>query len=176
MRSDAGPKPSGLCPDGVRMPLTQLTAMARKPLTFRALDPYDADDEDADAWHEALVEAYRRGREAYRMAYRGYCQTRLYRRLRDRVRRAAGGVCQRCGVKHKEMHLHHLHYLTVGKERLHDVRYVCRPCHDMVTQGDRTPIPPSAAQRASQRAAHEQSAPPVPARPTVIRRPSTATP
>ncbi len=128
-------------------------------------------DEQKDPWHHALRHAWEHSRDGYRAAYRAYCKSPEYRRFRAQLRKVTGGVCQRCGAKRREMHIHHLHYLTVGKERLHDVRYLCKPCHDAVGEpGNREVIPPCPAQKESARAAHAALEAQAPPKPTGVRR------
>jgi 5-methylcytosine-specific restriction endonuclease McrA len=118
---------------------------------------YTHHHENHESWHRELRAAWEHSKGAYRAAYRAYCASPEYRRFRARLRKVTLGLCQRCNQKHKEMHIHHLHYLTVGKERLHDVRYLCKPCHDAVgVKGNREVIPPCPAQRESARQAHAE--------------------
>lgn len=63
-----------------------------------------------------------------RAAYRSYLRSPAWRKLRDRVRARSGGVCERCG-RRPMVHVHHLTYERIFKERLMDLLAVCRPCH-----------------------------------------------
>ena len=40
----------------------------------------------------------------------------------------AGGCCQDCGA-HRNLHVHHKHYRTLGEERYSDVEVLCQSCH-----------------------------------------------
>lgn len=75
----------------------------------------DREEESADFWR----------RHAAALA------SEHWRRLRDKVARRCGGVCEGCGDR-PARHLHHLTYERLGSELLLDVAYVCVQCHELI--------------------------------------------
>lgn len=62
--------------------------------------------------------------------YRKHLQSEYWRNLKAQVVAERGSRCERCGrTLGLEAELHHLHYMTLGQERLCDVELVCRTCH-----------------------------------------------
>lgn len=43
----------------------------------------------------------------------------------------AGRCCQNCGAKNKVLQVHHLHYETLGHEKISDVKVLCVACHEL---------------------------------------------
>jgi len=56
-------------------------------------------------------------------------QTPRYKKLREARLQIAGNKGEGCGGVER-LQLHHLHYETLGRERLHDVRILCDTCHE----------------------------------------------
>ena len=63
-----------------------------------------------------------------------------WKRLKWRRIMRSGFRCESCGRKYRgrrvrgamrSFHLHHLHYRTVGRETLDDVRVLCPTCHSL---------------------------------------------
>jgi 5-methylcytosine-specific restriction endonuclease McrA len=52
-----------------------------------------------------------------------------WRRLRAAVIEEQANVCLDCGAYTSLLELHHLHYRTLGEERMDDVIALCQPCH-----------------------------------------------
>jgi hypothetical protein len=61
--------------------------------------------------------------------YRRYLQSAHWKEIKTKALTAAGGRCQKCGKKHHKLNVHHVHYLTLGKERLEDLLVLCPKCH-----------------------------------------------
>lgn len=59
--------------------------------------------------------------------YQKYLLTPHWRGFRMAVFVLAGGKCCRCGDVAD--HVHHLHYKSVGREKLCDVEPLCEACH-----------------------------------------------
>lgn len=51
-----------------------------------------------------------------------------------RVRRRAGGRCERCSRKTRRLEVHHLTYERFGRELLTDLQALCKPCHDIADE------------------------------------------
>jgi len=50
-----------------------------------------------------------------------------------------GTVCRECGNEtHGVLDVHHLTYERLGNESMADLAIVCRPCHEKITQRERT--------------------------------------
>jgi hypothetical protein len=126
-------------------------------------------------WPTRLSAASRAGTFAH--AYREYSKSTPYRRLLRALHRATGNRCQRCQTPDPPRRvLHHVHFRTLGREALHDVRLVCAPCADALGRpGCREVVPWCPAQAASARAAREASSTTAPQR-SVRRRPPTQCP
>lgn len=126
----------------------------------------------SEQWHQILREAWQRGTHGgFQAVYRAYTQSKPYRALKRALKREVGNVCQQCGQERAALQMHHLHYLTVGKERLHDVRLLCQDCHTAIAHGGlRVGIPPCPAQRESARQAYAEQSAPSPAPKRGVRR------
>lgn len=61
--------------------------------------------------------------------YQAYLCSREWSVLREKVRKRAGGICERCAT-HPMDHVHHLTYARRYAERLEDLQAQCKPCHD----------------------------------------------
>lgn len=75
----------------------------------------------------------RHGRTA---RYKRVIKSRGWRELREQAKERSGACCERCGVRGTSrskpdttLHLHHLSYERLGKERLEDVVLLCARCH-----------------------------------------------
>jgi 5-methylcytosine-specific restriction endonuclease McrA len=60
--------------------------------------------------------------------YARYLLSPYWQLFRKCVMVFAGGMCARCGAVAD--HIHHLHYQTLGRERLCDVEPLCEGCHN----------------------------------------------
>lgn len=63
--------------------------------------------------------------------YVEYLQSDAWYTFRRRVIRFRGNRCQNCGADGMTtiLHVHHLNYERLGKERIKDVRLLCVTCH-----------------------------------------------
>ena len=58
----------------------------------------------------------------------------------DYIRRCA--ACRRLHAKPMQFNLHHRHYRNLGRERMHDLVLLCRPCHrDLHSEQRRSAVP-----------------------------------
>jgi 5-methylcytosine-specific restriction endonuclease McrA len=106
----------------LRMQLTEPEPLIGKPRT--AGPPRSADE-----WVERQISKLRTSAKRLHAANQ---QTRRYKKLRDNRLVLAGNRCEECGsVEHPQ--LHHLHYATLGDERLRDVVILCDACHAFAT-------------------------------------------
>jgi 5-methylcytosine-specific restriction endonuclease McrA len=60
--------------------------------------------------------------------YHEYLRSEAWRRKRERVLARDDRVCTRCGSEHN-LHVHHLSYRFIGRERLSDLVTLCEVCH-----------------------------------------------
>jgi 5-methylcytosine-specific restriction endonuclease McrA len=66
------------------------------------------------------------------VAYReGYLKSEHWQEVRKEKLKQAGYKCERCGAK-ESLDIHHLHYRTLGHERMSDLQALCRSCHQKV--------------------------------------------
>ncbi len=63
--------------------------------------------------------------------YKQYLKTRHWKSIKQAVFESRVYECTKCGVG-KNLHIHHLTYDRVGKERLSDLIYLCETCHSEV--------------------------------------------
>lgn len=61
--------------------------------------------------------------------YREVLKSKRWKEFSRYAVHQAQNECQRCGMPKKPLHVHHLHYDTLGNEKLTDVEVVCRDCH-----------------------------------------------
>lgn len=60
--------------------------------------------------------------------YPDYLHTRWWRAIRDRMFQERGHECEVCFSANR-LHIHHLHYRTIGCEKPADLQILCRNCH-----------------------------------------------
>lgn len=63
-----------------------------------------------------------------RMAYRQYLASAEWDFRSGMFVERAMGQCQQCG-EHRNLHVHHKHYRTLGEERYEDVEVLCEKHH-----------------------------------------------
>ena len=90
---------------------------------------------NADEWLESRrqkqSQAWKRNHESNR-------QTPRYDELRNARLEIAGQQCEREGCSSgPPLELHHLHYDTIGRETVGDVRMLCIACHEIETKRQR---------------------------------------
>lgn len=61
--------------------------------------------------------------------YREVLKSKRWKEFAKYAIHQAQGECQRCGMPKKPLQVHHLHYDTLGHEKLTDVEVVCLDCH-----------------------------------------------
>lgn len=85
-----------------------------------------------DALDDMQVSTVKLSELGYR-SYEEYCRGPEMAALKDRKIKAEGGaVCGMSGVPCKDVHLHHLNYRRIGKERLSDVMLVSPAWHEVL--------------------------------------------
>jgi 5-methylcytosine-specific restriction endonuclease McrA len=60
--------------------------------------------------------------------YCTYLDSREWRTMREMAFRAHGRACQECGAM-RQLSVHHVHYRTLGHERIGDLSIICKYCH-----------------------------------------------
>lgn len=81
-------------------------------------------------WEEVVVlqSLYDGGEVSRNTIYQMYLTSRWWRALRRKALKRDGDACVKCGaVNH--LHVDHLRYRGMGKERLEDVQTLCWNCH-----------------------------------------------
>ena len=63
-----------------------------------------------------------------RAGYKSYLLTGHWNSVRLAKLKAVGYRCENCGRRAK-LHVHHLHYKSLGEEKLSDLRALCKSCH-----------------------------------------------
>lgn len=71
------------------------------------------------------------GTEFFFSWYKFYLLTKEWKRIRKRVIKRAKGICETCKIE-KIVDVHHLSYKNLGKEKLCDLRGLCRECHSIM--------------------------------------------
>ena len=69
------------------------------------------------------------GRSDWPDRYQQSIASGQWRSLRRKVIELRGNRCQQCGQEGASMHIHHLHYRSLGSEQLEDVELLCAECH-----------------------------------------------
>lgn len=77
---------------------------------------------------------YRRFRPTYRKkeptSYKSYLRSDKWNRKREELFKKRGRVCEVCGSDHN-IHVHHLTYKRIFRERLTDLKVLCGKCHKL---------------------------------------------
>ena len=60
-----------------------------------------------------------------------YMQTPQWQRIRQKVMKRCGGICEGCGDR-PATQVHHLTYERLGREMLFDLVGLCRSCHESI--------------------------------------------
>jgi hypothetical protein len=61
--------------------------------------------------------------------YNAYLCSREWSVLKEAVKERSRGVCERCNANQMD-HVHHLTYIRKYRERIEDLRAMCKGCHD----------------------------------------------
>lgn len=64
----------------------------------------------------------------YWRSYKEYLQSEWWKKKKFKKLKSVGFRCQQCSAK-RELQTHHLHYKSLGRERLEDLRVLCKACH-----------------------------------------------
>ena len=69
--------------------------------------------------------------------YSRYIHSPRWKSLKDAVMRERGVSCERCNASGSitKVHLHHLTYERLGRERMEDVQLLCERCHGAMHPG-----------------------------------------
>ena len=59
-----------------------------------------------------------------------YGQTFHWKTFRKSILKGRSNVCESCGHSFYTMHVHHLHYKSIGRESPSDVQLLCEICHE----------------------------------------------
>ena len=65
-----------------------------------------------------------------RPKYHEYIESAEWRRKRLAAIRKAKGCCATCGAT-EDLQVHHLHYKSLGREKLRDLQVLCVSCHSL---------------------------------------------
>ena len=83
----------------------------------------------------------RRGTPVWtRFDYRKYIKSKAWRNLRKVVLERDKYACQKCLATGKPLHVHHLNYNRVGREKLTDLISVCEDCHGLEHENKYLPM------------------------------------
>jgi len=65
--------------------------------------------------------------------YKEYLLSDTWRRKRQRKFKQVGRKCELCGAV-RQLEVHHLHYDSLGKEKLADLQVLCTECHPIADE------------------------------------------
>lgn len=70
----------------------------------------------------------------WRNEYEKHLNSPKWKKFRSSILKSYDNICQKCKNKFnaKILHVHHLHYNTLGDEKPEDVLLVCKPCHEEI--------------------------------------------
>lgn len=71
--------------------------------------------------------------------YKAYLKSKRWQAKREQVFRHYGKRCYACRMAPRILHVHHLTYERLGREKIGDLIPLCVPCHREVTRRYRTP-------------------------------------
>jgi len=80
---------------------------------------------------EDLDTAYRKAK--FKPKHRKVLNSPQWKKTREKVFRFYGEKCLSCNSQEK-VQVHHLHYSTMGKERVKDLIPLCSKCHWIITK------------------------------------------
>lgn len=60
--------------------------------------------------------------------YKEYLRSHKWMRKRKKMLALCGSQCENCGNT-KRLQVHHLHYRTLGRESVNDLKLLCDSCH-----------------------------------------------
>ncbi len=104
------------------------------------VEQFDNREAPPKGWHRFLKDGYSISLEQWRVRYDYYLRSNAWEQRRTGAIRRAEGLCDQCGQAPKRIHVHHVHYLTVGAENAEDLRVLCIPCHRVV-HAHKVPLP-----------------------------------
>lgn len=61
--------------------------------------------------------------------YKDYLQTKHWQNKRSQFKKEFNYECVMCGSTKNGLHIHHMTYQNIGKEKLDDLCYLCSDCH-----------------------------------------------
>lgn len=61
--------------------------------------------------------------------YHVYINSKAWRKKRDAAFRYWGRICELCGATESVLHVHHLTYARLGREKMKDLQILCADCH-----------------------------------------------
>lgn len=71
------------------------------------------------------------GDGAWSIRYQAYLRSKAWRIFRSAIVVERGAKCEKCSAT-KQLHVHHVTYERLGRERPEDVLVVCKPCHEAI--------------------------------------------
>lgn len=69
-----------------------------------------------------------------RPSYEEYINSKAWKHKRAEALRYYGAFCSVCGSKH-DLHVHHLSYKRLGREKMKDLEVLCDGCHANLHEG-----------------------------------------
>jgi len=63
------------------------------------------------------------------MNYKSYLHTNHWQKTRKKKLKSRNFICQICGAKDTILDVHHRYYKTINKEKMMDLKVLCRECH-----------------------------------------------
>ena len=66
--------------------------------------------------------------------YKDYLKSKHWQKVRKKKLKSRNYKCQICGTKNTTLDVHHRYYKTINKEKMMDLKVLCRECHDFYHQ------------------------------------------
>jgi 5-methylcytosine-specific restriction endonuclease McrA len=82
-----------------------------------------------DIWQPHVATWKRDAIVTHKQGYDEYLASDYWQGVRYLMLKAAGFKCQECGANDKPLHVHHLTYQRLGRERDEDLVVLCESCH-----------------------------------------------
>jgi 5-methylcytosine-specific restriction endonuclease McrA len=73
----------------------------------------------------------RKKNRRYKVNYSKYILSKAWQQRRIDAFEQYGKQCQACGLRYS-LHVHHITYKRLGREKLRDLRVLCSECHEIV--------------------------------------------
>lgn len=70
-------------------------------------------------------------------SYASYLETDHWKKIKEALSEATGGICQSCKQFKPPLEIHHKHYDSLGGEKFADLMIICRDCHQKIHEASK---------------------------------------